>query len=98
MDPYTQTREAFTNNITSMETPSFADPDWSKQAALMRELLQKLAHHPAMEPNLQQTYMTPAASKNKVYFVWDFVGRTMVIILRLNGSCRPDSLTCTYPP
>lgn len=31
-----------------------------------------------MAPNLQQTYMTPAASKNKVYFMWDFVGRTFV--------------------
>ena len=31
-----------------------------------------------MTPNLQQTYMTPAASKNKVYFMWDFVGRTLV--------------------
>lgn len=30
-----------------------------------------------MKPNLQQTYMTPAASKIKVYFMWDFVGRTI---------------------
>ena len=30
-----------------------------------------------MEPNLDQTFMTPAASKNKVYFMWDFIGRTL---------------------
>ncbi|KAF2234680.1 hypothetical protein EV356DRAFT_576609 [Viridothelium virens] len=77
MDPNTQTREAFTNNLTSVEIPSSADPQWSKTASWLRELLQKIAHHPAMEANLQQTYMTPAASKNKVYFMWDFVGRTM---------------------
>ena len=41
-------------------------------------LLDKLAHHEAMAPNLNQTYMTPAADKNKVYFEWDFVGRTLV--------------------
>ncbi|KAF2097373.1 hypothetical protein NA57DRAFT_77630 [Rhizodiscina lignyota] len=29
-----------------------------------------------MAPNLQQTYMTPAYCKTKVYFMWDFVGRT----------------------
>lgn len=30
-----------------------------------------------MEPNMNQTYMTPAASKNKGYFMWDFIGRTL---------------------
>ena len=79
MNPNTQTREPFTNNIISLETPSFANPEWLETASVLRDLLQKLAHHPAMEPNLQQTFMTPAASKNKVYFMWDFVGRTMVI-------------------
>jgi hypothetical protein len=29
-----------------------------------------------MKPNLQQTFSTPANSKNKVYFMWDFVLRT----------------------
>ena len=31
-----------------------------------------------MAPNLQQTFRTPAASKNNVYFMWDYVGRTLV--------------------
>ena len=31
-----------------------------------------------MEPILQQTYMSPSKSKNKVYFMWDFVRRTLV--------------------
>ena len=44
-------------------------------------LLNKLAYHPAMALNLQQTYMTPAASKNNVYLMWDFVGRTLVSII-----------------
>lgn len=28
--------------------------------------------------------MTPAASKNNVYFMWDFVGRTLVSAITLN--------------
>ena len=78
MDPYTNTREAFTNNLASMTSPPFANPEWAHTANTLRELVRKLADHPAMEPNLHQTFMTPAASKNKVYFMWDFVGRTMV--------------------
>ncbi|KAL9092257.1 MAG: hypothetical protein Q9165_004431 [Trypethelium subeluteriae] len=99
MDPNTHTREAFTNNLTSVEIPSFADPDWSKTVSWLRELLQKLAHHPAMEANLQQTYMTPAASKNKVYFMWDFVGRTLVDTTQTTpDKTIADLLTCIRVP
>lgn len=41
------------------------------------ELLKALFDHPAMEPNREQTFMTPANKKTKVYFLWDFVGRTL---------------------
>ena len=78
MDPNTSTREEFTTGLTSPELPSPAAEEWTDLAQKLRNLLDKLAHHPAMAPNLQQTYMTPAAAKNKVYFVWDFVGRTLV--------------------
>lgn len=79
MDPNTSTREEFTAGLTSIPLPPVPlAPEWKELAEQLRTLLDKLAHHPAMAPNLQQTYMTPAASKNNVYFTWDFVGRTLV--------------------
>lgn len=83
MEKVTLTRKLhteFTTHLTSNPTPSSAAPKWRKLADNHKTLLDKLAHHSAMAPNLQQTYMTPAASKNKVYFMWDFVGRTLVRI------------------
>ena len=35
---------------------------------------------------IDQTYSTPAASKNKVYFMWDFVGRTLAMLYGLPPS------------
>ncbi|KAM0794095.1 hypothetical protein BDR22DRAFT_718717 [Usnea florida] len=81
MDPHTATREQFTTGLTSMPLPTGTlAPEWKELAEQLRTLLLKLAFHPAMEPNLQQTYMTPAASKNNVYFMWDFVGRTLSML------------------
>ena len=79
MDPNTSTREEFTTGLTGVPLhPVTLAPEWKELAEQLRTLLGKLAYHPAMAPNLQQTYMTPAASKNNVYFMWDFVGRTLV--------------------
>lgn len=78
MNPYTSTREEFTRSILSVPTPDDAAKDWADSVTRLKKLLEKLTYHEAMAPNLQQTYMTPAASKNRVYFMWDFVGRTLV--------------------
>jgi len=78
MDPYTSTREQFTSHLTSKAVPPSAAEEWRKVVEPLKLLLEKLAHHSAMAPNLQQTYMTPANSKNRIYFMWDFVGRTLV--------------------
>ncbi|MCJ1376476.1 hypothetical protein MMC20_007719 [Loxospora ochrophaea] len=79
MNPYTATREQFTRQLTDAPLPDHdtVSPEWTRLATSLRNCLKKLAYHPAMEPNLQQTYMTPANSKNSVYFMWDFVGRTL---------------------
>ncbi|KAL9035984.1 MAG: hypothetical protein Q9214_006336, partial [Letrouitia sp. 1 TL-2023] len=76
-NPYTQTREEFTRHLLSVPIPDFAHEEWAGEVTKIKPLLEKLAYHEAMQPNLQQTYMTPAASKNRVYFMWDFVGRTL---------------------
>ncbi|KAL9604639.1 MAG: hypothetical protein Q9219_000359 [cf. Caloplaca sp. 3 TL-2023] len=41
-----------------------------------------------MAPNLQQTYMTLANSKNKNYFEWDFVGRTLGLMYTVNPTIQ----------
>ena len=78
MDPYTATREQFTTHLTSRPLPPSASEEWKNVVEPSTLLLDKLAHHPAMATNLQQTYMTTANSKNKVYFIWDFIGRTLI--------------------
>jgi len=66
MDPNTSTREQFTNGLLAFPIPADANSNWKKYAENLQALLRMLAFHEAMAPNLQQTYMTPAASKNKV--------------------------------
>ena len=79
MDPYSNTREEFTRQLVHTPLPDGAAKKWSDLASKLKVLLEKLVYHEAMKPNIQQTYMTPAASKNRVYFMWDFVGRTLVL-------------------
>ena len=67
MDPYTSTREQFTNGLLERPIPDAASQSWKNYTQNSKDLLRKLAFHDAMVPNLQQTYMTPANSKNKVY-------------------------------
>ncbi|TKA77522.1 hypothetical protein B0A55_02256 [Friedmanniomyces simplex] len=70
--------------------PDDTDPDLKDHMEKNKDLLRLLALHSAMRPNLQQTFMTPANAKTKIYFsthalstssystwTWDFVGRTL---------------------
>ncbi|KAF2501324.1 hypothetical protein BU16DRAFT_555819 [Lophium mytilinum] len=77
LDVQNTTRADYTRGLTTVPLPTNAKPEWLNAVNKLRVLLNKLAEHPAMAPNLQQTYMTPAADKNNVYFMWDFVGRTL---------------------
>ena len=81
-DPQRNTREDFTSQLLAPPLRDFAKPKWKDLASKLRNLLQKIAYHDAMKPNLQQTYMTPAASKNSIYFMSDYVGRTIVPSIR----------------
>lgn len=60
-DPNTATRENFTLFLVNRECPSNASPKYRNLYTSHQRLVDLLAHHPAMVPNLQQTYMTPAA-------------------------------------
>ncbi|KXT08685.1 hypothetical protein AC579_8664 [Pseudocercospora musae] len=88
-DPYTATREEFTNHLTAAEIPADANTTFKRYAESHQRLLTALTQHPAMAPNLQQTYMTPANSKNKIYFMWDFVGRTLGHIVSFDPTHNP---------
>jgi hypothetical protein len=50
-----------------------------------------LIDHPAMRPNLKQTFSTPAKSKNKVYFMWDFILRTLQHLAAQVDPSNPNS-------
>jgi hypothetical protein len=86
LNPYTSTRRAFTDHLTNRPIPSNASPEYTRLCDALKSLLSALLNHPAMAPNADQTYMTPAAWKNKVYFMWDFVGRTLGMLYALDPS------------
>lgn len=67
-DPETSTRERFTEVNLMFRLPEGADKDYAEIFKTSQHLYRLLAYHPAMKPNLQQTFNTPANSKNKVYF------------------------------
>ncbi|KAF1998197.1 hypothetical protein P154DRAFT_564941 [Amniculicola lignicola CBS 123094] len=77
MNPNTSTRKQFTDYLVSSPMPESATTEYKELATKLKALLKLLAEHKAMEENLTQTYMTPAAYKNKIYFMWDFIGRTL---------------------
>lgn len=78
MDPDSTTRQVWTDTFTSQPVPADASTEWKDRFTKNQTLMKALFDHPAMEPNRQQTFGTPAKNKNKVYFSWDFVGRTLV--------------------
>ncbi|KAK5131519.1 hypothetical protein LTR08_000846 [Meristemomyces frigidus] len=77
MDPNTNTRAEFTQGMLNNPMPDNASREWRSMVVNSKELFRLLAAHPGMQPNMRQAYMTPAAIKSKVYFMWDFVGRTL---------------------
>ncbi|GIZ49077.1 hypothetical protein CKM354_001211700 [Cercospora kikuchii] len=90
MDPSNATRKDGTDSLVSQPLPDDANAEWKRFADAHRDLLGKLAYHDAMSENLQDTYMTPARSKNRVYFMWDFVGRTLGMIYNLPPAKNPE--------
>ena len=77
-DTTTGTRQQYTDKLCGESVPSNAAAQWSNLLTATQTLAKALNDHSAMVPNLQQTYSTPANSKNKVYFMWDFVTTTLV--------------------
>jgi len=76
LDVNRSTRREWTDAITSKPIPENASEQYRKYHEKLVKLLRLLMEDEAMAPNLDQIWMQPANSKNKVYFMWDFVGRT----------------------
>lgn len=77
MKPNVCKRRDYTAGFAGASLPEEMSSDWQELAMLLRDLYSRLGAHPAMTRNLNQTFSTPANSKNSVYFMWDFVGRTL---------------------
>lgn len=78
LDPNTNTREEFTMAALQQPIPDDADPHWKDLNQTLKDLALKLLEHDAMRENKVQPFMTPAASKNRVYFLWDSTTRLLV--------------------
>lgn len=78
LNPATCNRRDYTRGLAEATLPANMAPAWKNYALALRDLYTRLGNHEAMRPNLEQTFDTPANSKNSVYFMWDFVGRTLV--------------------
>ena len=78
LSPNTSTtpRIDFTDFFLRFQPAADAHPTYKHLFLAHQELAKLLIEHPAMALNLQQTFSTPANSKNKIYFTWDFVLRT----------------------
>ncbi|KAL6708265.1 hypothetical protein ACN47E_003189 [Coniothyrium glycines] len=70
------TRTDFTDFFLRFKHAENAHPIYKQLFTTHQQLAKLCIEHPAMRPNLEQTFSTPANSKNKVYFMWDFLLRT----------------------
>ncbi|KAK3110527.1 hypothetical protein LTR53_015094 [Teratosphaeriaceae sp. CCFEE 6253] len=71
-NPHTSTRETWTAAMLAQPIDPDNSPQLTQYIEANRALFRLLAAHSAMRPNLQQTFMTPAILKTKIYFLWDF--------------------------
>ncbi|KAI6796164.1 hypothetical protein KC360_g8725 [Hortaea werneckii] len=91
-DPNTSSRAVFTEVLINNPIPDHACDAWKNQMKSLKELYQLLANHPGMSRNNEQVFAQPAHEKNTVYFMWDFVGRTITMAYMIDPSLptKPD--------
>lgn len=68
-NPETTKRDAFTEFFLERPCPQEADPKYKHLFDVHQNLMRMLINDSAMDANRQQTFSTPANSKNKVYFM-----------------------------
>ena len=52
--------------------------EYRNLANKLLDLYEKLTQHREMRPNLKQPNTSPPVSKNRVYFMWDYISETLV--------------------
>jgi hypothetical protein len=90
-DPKKITRADFTDFFMRFQHAPDAHSTYKHLFVTHQQLVKLLLEHPAMQPNLQQTFSTSANSKNQVYFMWDFILRTIQILAAQVDSRDPYS-------
>ncbi|KAF2660957.1 hypothetical protein K491DRAFT_687773 [Lophiostoma macrostomum CBS 122681] len=75
-NPAKTSRQDFTDFFLQFRCAPDAHPQYRGLFETHQKLVKLCFDHPAMEPNRNQTFDTPANSKNKVYFMWDYLLRT----------------------
>jgi hypothetical protein len=83
-DPQRTTRQDYTTAICSMPIPATANADWEHEMDIHRRLVKALLTHEAMAPNRDQIFMVPSNKKSRVYYLWDFVQRTICYLNIVN--------------
>ncbi|MCJ1333935.1 hypothetical protein MMC10_010641 [Thelotrema lepadinum] len=77
------TREQLTAHVTRMSyrrqwLNRVEEEEYRTLLTDLLDLFEKLASHRAMEPNLHQLNTSPPASRDRVYFMWDYIAETLV--------------------
>ncbi|KAI1075447.1 hypothetical protein F5B20DRAFT_382582 [Whalleya microplaca] len=81
LDPYRHTCEEYTFAATCGRIPRFADPWWRSLCQTLRDLLHKLVYHEAMTSSRQRPFMDAPASRNRVFLMWSYIGKTLARML-----------------
>ncbi|KAK6339987.1 hypothetical protein TWF730_001764 [Orbilia blumenaviensis] len=91
LNPNSLTRRQFSEAFINTDPPSGADAEYISIFRATQHLLSLLINDAGMVEtgNAEQPFMEPAKSKNRVYAMWDFVGRTMGILI--NGVQSPSN-------
>ncbi|TIA57663.1 hypothetical protein D6C77_06001 [Aureobasidium pullulans] len=86
-DPDTTTRAEFTIHHLNRQCPTVCSPRFSHIFRVHQTLIRLMDAHPAMDQNRNQTYNTPAASKNKVGLPRTHLRDPLVNVPPRNPSC-----------
>ncbi|KAI4795046.1 hypothetical protein E4T44_12419 [Aureobasidium sp. EXF-8845] len=89
-NPETTKRGPFTEFFLERSCPQDADPKYRHLFDTHQNLMRMLINDSAMDANREQTFSTPANSKNKVYFMWDFVTRTFQMLIATVNPRNPS--------
>lgn len=69
LDPATNSRRKFTEHMQEEPIPANATPALRKIWEDTSKLMEKLAYHEAMQPNIDRMFNEPARRRSKVYFM-----------------------------